>query len=311
VMIAATHTHSGPGAWGAKFLEKVSMGHYNPAVFARLADAISRAALQAYAQRVPAGMACDTARLEGWSHNRVDDAGLVDVDVPVCALRRAADAQPIAVLTGFAAHPTTLGASSMALSGDYPGVAARAVEAKFPTALCLFFAGAVADQGPVKSGGGFEAAERLGEALAGTVIAAVARGTAAPLRDLQAAQERMPLAPATLRLGTKRVPAWLGRRMVDDDATLTVVRAGLLALFGVPCDLAASLGEELKSAARADGLVPLVAGFGSDYIGYCMPAALYETGHYEARMMFNGPATGPEIIRQLIAMFKRLAPSPS
>ena len=32
LLLAATHTHSGPGAYGTKFFEKLSMGHFDPEV---------------------------------------------------------------------------------------------------------------------------------------------------------------------------------------------------------------------------------------------------------------------------------------
>jgi hypothetical protein len=303
LLLAATHTHSGPGAWGAKFLEKVSMGHYDEAVFNRLADGIARAAAQAHAARAAAGLACETGQVEGWSRNRTAEDGPVDAEVPVCVVRRLADQGLIAVLTGFAAHPTTLGASNMALSADYPGVLVRQVEAAFPDAVCLFFAGAAADQAPVKSGEGFEPAERLGRALAAHVTASVDRQRAGePVRVLDAARERMPLAAAQVRVGPVRLPRWLGRRMVDDDATLSVVRAGPLAVFGAPCDLASTLGGELKAAARSRGDTPLVAGFANDYVGYCMPESFYTSGQYEAELMFNGPSTGADVVRRLLAL---------
>jgi hypothetical protein len=78
----------------------------------------------------------------------------------------AGHSQPLAVLLSFAAHPTTLGAWNMELSADYPGVAVRALEQRFPGAEVLFFAGAVGDQAPVKSGDSFQRAEFVGLPLA-------------------------------------------------------------------------------------------------------------------------------------------------
>ena len=60
----------------------------------------------------------------------------------------------------------------------------------------------------------------------------------------------MVLPPARVRAGHLTFPRWLGRRLVDDDATLSVVAIGSTVLFGAPCDLAASLGAQLKEAAR-------------------------------------------------------------
>ena len=53
VVLAATHTHSGPGAYGRQFLEKISMGHYDPGVFDALVEAIVRSGARAWEHRVP------------------------------------------------------------------------------------------------------------------------------------------------------------------------------------------------------------------------------------------------------------------
>ena len=50
----------------------------------------------------------------------------------------------------------------------------------------------------------------------------------------------------------------------------------------------------------------MIIGFTSDYIGYCMPAALYETRAYESLMTFNGPATGELILERLKQMVQQL-----
>ncbi len=43
LLLAATHTHSGPGAYGHEFLEKISMGHFDPVVFEALVRTITQA----------------------------------------------------------------------------------------------------------------------------------------------------------------------------------------------------------------------------------------------------------------------------
>jgi len=171
LVLAATHTHSGPGAYGTTFFEKLSMGHFDPTVFDALAEQIARTVVQAHETLAPVQQVVRSTMTSGLVKNRVDPSGPVDGEVTVCALYRSGEREPFAVVVGFAAHPTTLGAWNRQLSADYPGVLARDVEGRFPTATCLFFAGAVGDQAPVKQGSGFEAAERLGHALASHVIA--------------------------------------------------------------------------------------------------------------------------------------------
>jgi len=118
----------------------------------------------------------------------------------------------------------------------------------------------------------------------------------------------MPLAPAQLRLTSwLTLPSLLGNRLVDDDATITVVRIGPVVWFGVPCDLSAELGERLKAAARGRSLSPVVVGFADDYIGYCVSERLYRSRQYETSMAFNGPLTGTQLVEQAIRLMEPLA----
>ncbi len=306
LVVAGTHTHSGPGAYGARFFEKLSMGHADPAVFEELVRAITEAVVRAHDTLEPVRMAFRAAPTEGLVYNRVEAEGPVDAELVVIGLFRDSTHEPLAIIVNFAAHPTTLGAWNRQVSADYPGVIMRELEARFPTATCLFFAGAAADQGPVKTGEGFERAERIGLPLARQAAALLEAARVEPAETVTARQRAVELPPAEVRLGRWAVPRWLGARFVDDDATLSVVLLGRTAVFGVPCDLAASLGADLKAAARAHHLQPVIAGFANDYVGYCVPEALYRAKQYESSMAFNGPKAGELLVDHLQDMLDQI-----
>lgn len=307
LLLAATHTHSGPGAFGAKFLEKISMGHFDPEVFDALVQAVTQAVWEAYTMRSPARIAYGRAPTDGLVVNRMDASALADEELVVCALYRPEAVWPFAVLVSFAAHPTTLGAWNLHVSGDYPGVVMREVERRLPGATCFFFAGAVADQAPVKAGIGFERSEWVGAALARGVVALLGQLSPESPHTVQALQERLVLPPARVRLGSwVTLPRWMGRALVDDDATLSLLVVGRVAFIGVPCDLSASLGRQLQMAAIAQRLDPLIVGFASDYIGYCLSASQYAAPAYEASMAFNGPKAGELVVEGLTRMMDRL-----
>ena len=305
LMLAATHTHSGPGGYGTKFFEKLSMGHYDPRVFDALVDTITRAILTAYHATAPARVVVRSAATRELIRNRMDPARGTDNELTVCAFYPAGAQEPIAVIVNFAAHPTTLGADNRQLSADYPGVIVRELERRFPSATCLFVAGAVGDQAPVKHGEGFEAAEWLGRTLTEQAVVLLRGATPQPPRLLSAVQEQLPLPPARVRMGRWTLPRWLGAKFVDDDATLSLIAVGDVLFLGVPCDLAASLGQSLKQTARLKGWQPMVVGFASDYIGYCLPASLYEEPSYESSLAFNGPATGELLVQRLAEMIRQ------
>ena len=195
------------------------------------------------------------------------------------------------------------------LSADYPGVVTRDVERRWPSSTCLFFAGAVGDQAPVKRGSGFETAERLGGELAAHVVALLDRAAPRFPQALHALEEQMPLPAAHVRVNRLTLPRWLGSRLVDNDASLSLVAVDDTVFLGVPCDLTASLGSVLKEAARGRGFHPIIVGFANDYIGYCIPAALYGQPDYESSMAFNGPEAGELIVERLTEMIEEIATS--
>lgn len=308
-VLAATHTHSGPGAYGARFLEKLSMGHFDPAVFEEIVTRIVRSIQRAHEAMAPARLAYQRSATEGLVTNRIEAGGLLEQDVRVVAFYHERE-PPVAVLVSFAAHPTTLGAGNRELSGDYPGVLMREVERRLPQTTCLFFAGPVGDQAPIKQGGGFEPAQRLGQALADHVIGLLAHMRPTAPSALAAAHEVMPLPSAALRIGRLTLPRWLGARFVDDDASLSLLAVGDALWLGVPCDITTLLGRRLDEAAAARGFQPTVVGFANDYIGYCVPRELYEQRQYESAMAFNGPLAGEQVVERLIEMMDRLSGDP-
>jgi len=307
LLVAATHTHSGPGAYGRRFLEKLSLGHFDPQVFDAIARAVSRSIRLAYERRGPVRIAYRIGKTTNLVVNRVEPSGPVDDDVVVVALYRPQAREPFAALVGFAAHPTTLGAWNDQRSADYPGVVVREIERRMPGTTALFVTGAVGDQAPVASGDGFERAERLGLPLAQQAAALLEAPQPVSPHAVQAVQEHWALPPARVRLSRRiALPGWISRQLVDDEATLSLVAIGTTAFIGVPCDLAASLGHTLKAAARSRGFLPVIVGFTNDYIGYCVPEALYQSDAYEAMMAFNGPRAGELLVERLIDMLDKI-----
>lgn len=306
--LAATHTHSGPGAYGRRFAEKISMGHFDPAVFDALVRGIVEAVQAAGTHLVPVAVGYQTVATEGLVKNRAAEAGLTDNRLVVIGLfPLEAPSTPLAVLGSFAAHPTALGAWNRQLSADYPGVWATAIEQAHPGTVALFFAGAVGDQAPVKSGEKFERAAWIGEALARHTLAALT-GMSSTAPPILAGRQRVVLLPRAQVRFSKRwaLPGWLSRRLADDDATLTAWRLGDIVALGAPCDLETALGAQLHAAARAQGRHPLVVSFVDDYIGYCVSPARYADGEYEALMAFNGPTTGPRLVEELQTLMEQL-----
>ena len=327
ILLAATHTHSGPGAYGRRFAEKISMGHFD-ATFARwLTETIAQTIVRATQNVRPVQVAYASAEAPGLVQNRMDEKGIVEDEVDVVAVyaleqesrvdpdvidqndsvRFVLHKRPLAVLVNFAAHPTTLGAWNRKASADYPGVLRDELQKRFPGSTVLFFAAAVGDQAPVKEGEGFERAVRIGKPLADRVEALLKTAQPDASAVVAAKARVMTLDKPQIRVGFLRWLPWLGRHLADDDATLSIARVGPVVFAGIPCDLTAGLGREIKAAARAQQLSPMLIGFADDYIGYCLPSELYDSDAYEAKMAFNGPHTGERVTQALIDMVRDVA----
>ena len=310
LLLWATHTHAGPGAYGHRFLEELSMGRYDARVFDRLTQQIVEAASRAVAALAPSSVRGGEAIVEGASRNRMDDGG--PVDPTVRALRfDAASGAPLALLVTFAAHPTVLSAANRRFSGDYPGALMAVVEAAHPGSVCLFAPGAIADQAPVYGAGDrFVQARALGARLAAAALAATAPESAHASAPVTTLVDDLRLPPARLPWGRRRLPSWVSARFVDRTARLHLVAVDGWLLIGVPCDLGVEVGRALGAAARARGWRPMIIGFADDYIGYVLPAAAYGRDTYESRMSFNGPAVADALTRALTSMMDRLTAEP-
>ncbi|MDW7711986.1 MAG: neutral/alkaline non-lysosomal ceramidase N-terminal domain-containing protein [Deferrisomatales bacterium] len=290
VMIAATHTHSGPGGLGRRVWERVAAGRFDREFFDSTVERMAQAVAEAHRRLEPVRLSRRRFDAPDLIANRMVRGGVVDSEVAVLVLEAREAARKIYVVN-FAAHPTVLGKDNRLVSGDFPGFLCRALE-EGEDAVALYLAGAVADQRPTPPGDPdpFRRAERMGKLLAERVRAAP---PLAPPRDRAALWSRrvaLPLPPPQVKVtATRRLPSWIGALFLDPATNLHVLSVDSILLAGVPAEVGVEVGLEWKSAARAAGRELLVVGFANDYIGYVMPAHRYAAPAYEARMAFHGP----------------------
>ncbi len=183
IVLSCSHTHCGPVISG-----NLATMHYR--VFGdadrTLVDQYADHLVQCVLQVVEAAHHCLAPAEVGWAFDRETFAvnrrnnpekevpqrrsagtlvGPVDHDVPILIARR--DQRPVAIVFGYACHCTTL--SEMQWSGDYAGHAQMELEAKYPEAVALFWAGCGADQNPIPRRE-VALAETYGKRLAAAVV---------------------------------------------------------------------------------------------------------------------------------------------
>lgn len=191
VLIAVTHTHSGPMTWERQDWPGGGRSSWFAETEDKILAAIAEAGKQMFAARVGAGF----GRIYlGHNRRRVGDdgkttmlwrnAGRVPTGPldPTLGVIRVDDAagRTRAVLVNYACHAVVLGPDNREISADYPGALRREIEREMPGAMSLFIQGGAGDinpyldKQPVKDGG-FDEAEKMGRALAVEAIKVVRR----------------------------------------------------------------------------------------------------------------------------------------
>jgi hypothetical protein len=171
VTLAATHNHAGPaGLRGGMF------SRLDEELAAALVDRVCAAVESAGERLKPATLKAGRAVVDTVSMNRRDPDGPID---PVLGLVLVdGEDGPIATIVNFACHATVLSGANLALSGEFPGAAARLLLAQ-TGAPCIYLNGACGDVNPVWIRQDFESVERAGQ-----IVGAAALRLAAELRAL-------------------------------------------------------------------------------------------------------------------------------
>ncbi|HZP56243.1 MAG TPA: hypothetical protein VFC53_01655 [Dehalococcoidia bacterium] len=163
IIVACTHSHASPDSQGL-------WGGLTPAYRDHIAHRAGAAIWEAHQALAPAVASAVTTTLgDGLVLNR---RGWPETDRTLTALRfTREDGAPVSTLINAACHPTTTGAANTEVSRDWCGYAVDAIERE-TGGVAVYVNGAIGDANPAESGG-FDPAQRLGEAVAGAALAAL------------------------------------------------------------------------------------------------------------------------------------------
>jgi hypothetical protein len=317
IMLACTHTHAAPAS-----MALVHCGDVDPAWMAGLGQHLAALGSQALAGLAGARIASGSTAVPGVSANRRESGGAVDRDLDMVQISGARGS--MAALTVFGCHPVAAGHENRTISSDYPGVLRRHVEAQIG-GLALAATGACGDVNPATPGVAPAAVERgfaLVESVALGLAQAAGRqwGSLVPLRNgrLGVAQQRVDLPferlperrdlaqyAARMRAGrvsdaewrdrepramlawAERIAAQLeaGQLQPGVAAELQAITIGDLAIVGVPGELFAAHGLEIKRRSPARHTV--VLGYTNGNLGYFPTRAAYPAGGYEVESAYR------------------------
>lgn len=296
VLIAATHTHSGPDTMGLWGLPPIISG-IDDDYLARLEDGIVAAGRAAVAALAPATLRVGQvdAPEVGISKNR-RQPDLIDRTVTTLAFDGARG--PLATLVHFGCHPEALGSDNDVISSDFPWALRRTVEAARP-APCVFLNGALGGMvTTAERDHTFSEVERIGVALGRLALGSL---EPAPLRvaeaDLEAAVVPLWMPVQNRRYHLGDAFGLFADRPFDDGHTRTAVQAlrlGPVVLVTAPGEPLPRVALELQALVAAP--VRLVVGLGADELGYLIDERDWTDDRYDyERTVSPGPLAVPLI----------------
>jgi hypothetical protein len=334
IMLAASHTHSGPSTRILRFGEPPA--EWSAWLPVQLASSLTQANAQLEAAEV-AG-AVDTVK--GLGANRTDPTLPHDPTVRLLAVRSAGQLK--AVLLNYGCHPTVMGPENLLISADWPGAAMRTLGRALGHPAWIGFAqGACGDVSArfVRREQSFAEVERMGSLLAGKAlemlgnIPAYSTEGGVDVRSRTVRLEPRPLptpaeaeaavAAAEARLAavtaagaahgeirlaqTALEGARIARQFATEqsmwelDAEVQVARIGReIAIVGLPAEPFSPLGRAIRE--RSPFATTLVAGYTNGYCGYLPDQAAWARGGYEASSAFTAPGSGERLVETALAL---------
>lgn len=299
------------------------IGIHNPELYewtvSRFVDVIHSAA----GQLQPVMVGTTSRRLAGWNRNRRSTDGPTDDELTLTRIDTVSGT-PLAVLVNFTAHPTFLSAHEMLFSGGWPGALQRTLEAAIGDGVtALYYNGAQGDQAPVSRPAAgdsrWERAAQYGLEL-GLIAAAEWRRIPMdpnPTFDFHLETIELPkpgwhqdfMATGGKEYGlSEQLLRDMLPRMFPERTTSGSLRLGELVIVGIPGEMTAELGLQIKDHTRklTGARHPVVGGLANEWISYILSPAAYRVGGYEASVSFYGETLGPTITAGALAGVRRL-----
>jgi neutral ceramidase len=344
IMLAASHTHSGPST-------RILMFGDPPAEYkAWLPVQLASSLIQACADLGEAEVAGAVGEVAGLGANRTDPA--LPYDPSVRLLAASAGGRLKAVLLNYGCHPTVMGPENLLVSADWPGAAVAMLGRALGYPVWIGFAqGAAGDVSArfVRRAQSFAEVERLGSLLAGKALELLGSlptgAIGGGLRDadhvgvrsrvvslepralpgqaeaeaaIAAAEARLAAvqaagaSPGEVRIaetalqGARIALAWKSMQdKLEFDAEVQVARIGRdVALVGLSCEPFSALGLEIRR--RSPFATTLVVGYANGYCGYMPDEASFARGGYEASSAFTAPGSGERLVETALTLLGEL-----
>ncbi len=288
LVLFATHTHSGSGAIGNRFWERMIGGKYHQKTFERTAELVSQAIIKANQMKTPVTVEWGQVAANALIENRMDS----NINVPLFLklIRFKSDSKVVGQFIFFAAHPTLFSAQNRHFSADFPGVVIELLEKENPNSVALLVNGAAGDLRPKGSDSDYpeKRVERYGEAV--FALAKTIHFEPVFLNDAWSSKlEKVKLPKVKLRHSFLKVPSILGNWFLPRNTLFQTVQLGKFIFITIPGEVSSEIGYQIEERMRGKGFISFVIGYANDFVGYVIPERYYlDQKQYESRASFYG-----------------------
>ena len=307
LVIASTHTHSGPdtmGQWGPDIRTSGVDQMWMSEVRDKIAKLIDRTAASLH----PAYLKfASTADMPLVSKN-IRVPRILDTELSVMQVLSGEDGKPIATVVNYACHPEIL--NNRRLTADFPNWIYKVVESG-NGGVCLFFNGALGgmvtadyDETTAPKGENWAAAERIGTALGERALAIAA--TAEVLKSAPIQSERRIF---TFPLENIRFKTLIGLGVFPKEVStggvieteVSHLRIGPAEFVTIPGEALPNIGLYVKRL--MDGQTKFVFGLTGDELGYILTPEDYGLKLYSYETSVSvGSQTEPLMLANLRQM---------
>jgi neutral ceramidase len=307
LIVSASHTHSGPGAFmDSELSGLLAVDRMDSTVRSALIEGVAAAIRRADGARAPALFAATRVTAPAVTSSRIREP--LDPEIVVLKITRT-DGKPLAVVWNFAIHGTMFPAGSLQLSGDVTGAASAMLEQRLGVPA-LFVNGAVGDVSP--AGHGLTALSETAGALAAAVETGWAEARAVPAVRLHVTRQTVALprpAVSLKRCAGGWVPGFFALPLFGLAAETELIGAavGDTAWVTIPGELQTSFGLAIKRELRGLFGAVFLAGLSNDYLGYFMGPEAAASKSYVACATLYGPDTASCLADGALDVFYRLA----
>ncbi|MCF6334037.1 MAG: neutral/alkaline non-lysosomal ceramidase N-terminal domain-containing protein [Draconibacterium sp.] len=323
VMLLPSHSHGSleMAALNSKnLLNSPQIGIFQPELLEFILDkleAVIKKADQNY-QAVKVGT--KSKIIEGLNRNRRGDP---DVDRELTLTRiDLTNGNPLAVLVNWTAHPTFIGGEDMLVSAEWPGYLQRDLQNLIGNGVtAMYYNGAEGDQSPILNEpvNAYEKIQIYGKKIADKAFDIFNEIKPKKVKTFKSSYNTIVLPekmahPSFMETGgaeygldentVKIVLEMLGPKEVG----LGALRIGDLIIAGVPGEMTAKLGIEVKNAIKISGVKYVtIGGLANEWVSYILTRDQYINGKgYESSISFYGPGLGEIISTEVIKTAKSI-----